>query len=99
LWKAFAPGESEPLFTLKATNAFSFKPRVNIFLPSNTAQKQPDYTIEGAFLAKKCRIYFGEELVAEVRDSEFVPFFISVSQIWMTFEFFSAVCNLPTGSA
>ncbi|KAG0579223.1 hypothetical protein M758_4G084100 [Ceratodon purpureus] len=66
VWKAFAPGESEPLFTLKSTNAFSFKPRVNIFLPSNTAQKQPDYTIEGGFLAKKCRIYFGEELVAEV---------------------------------
>lgn len=66
VWRAFAPGGSEPLFTLKSTSAFSFKPNVNIFLPSNTAQKQPDYTIEGGFLAKRCRIYFGEELVAEV---------------------------------
>lgn len=72
VWKAFAPGEQEPLFTLKSLNAFSFKPRVNIFLPSNTAQKQPDYTIVGGFLAKKCRIYFGEELVAEVRDLFFL---------------------------
>ncbi|XP_024390269.1 protein LURP-one-related 15 isoform X2 [Physcomitrium patens] len=30
------------------------------------AQKKPDYTIEGSFLAKKCLIYFGEELVTEV---------------------------------
>ncbi|XP_024393150.1 protein LURP-one-related 15 [Physcomitrium patens] len=66
VWRAFAPGDSEPLYTLKATTAFSFKPGINIFLRSNTAQKKPDYTIEGLFLAKKCSIYFGEELVAEV---------------------------------
>lgn len=68
VWRAFAPGDSEPLYTLKATTAFSFKPGINIFLRSNTAQKKPDYTIEGLFLAKKCSIYFGEELVAEVCD-------------------------------
>lgn len=66
LWRAFVPGESVPLFTVKATNAFSFSPKVNIFLHSNVAQKQPDYTIEGDFLAKNCRIFHGEVLVAEV---------------------------------
>jgi uncharacterized protein YxjI len=66
VWKAYSPGESEPLFTLKSSSAFSFKPKVNIFLSTNTAQKQPDYTVDGGFLAKKCRIYFGDELVAEV---------------------------------
>lgn len=66
VWKAYSPGESEPLFTLKSSSAFSFKPKVNIFLSTNTAQKTPDYTVDGGFLAKKCRIYFGDELVAEV---------------------------------
>lgn len=66
VWKAYSPGESEALFTLKSLSAFTCKPKVNIFLASNTAQKKPDYTIEGSFLAKKCLIYFGEELVTEV---------------------------------
>lgn len=52
---------------MKSLSAFTCKPKVNIFLASNTAQKKPDYTIEGSFLAKKCLIYFGEELVTEVR--------------------------------
>lgn len=80
VWKVYSPGESEPLFTLKSSSAFSFKPKLNIFLSTNTAQKTPDYTVDGGFLAKKCRIFFGDELVAEVPHTKHKPFLLTNPQ-------------------
>lgn len=66
-WRAFEPGNEEPpLWTIKKVTFCSFKPRMKIFLHSNTERKIPDYSIKGEFLCKKCIIYSGEQKVAEV---------------------------------
>lgn len=67
IWRAFEPGNQEPpLWTVKKLTFCSFRPRLAIFLPSNTERKIPDYSIKGEFLCKKSIIYFGEQKVAEV---------------------------------
>ena len=75
-WRAFAPNNPDlPLFTVRKTACCSFKPSLHVFLPSNTDQKVPDYTIKGNSLAKKCSVYLGntQQLVAEVRRHSLSP--------------------------
>jgi len=67
VWRTFEPGNKEqPLWTVKKATFCNFRPRLQIFLPSNTQRAIPDYTIEGQWQCKKCTIFCGEQKVAEV---------------------------------
>jgi hypothetical protein len=52
---------------MKKATFCNFRPRLQIFLPSNTQREIPDYAIEGQWQCKKCTIFCGEQKVAEVR--------------------------------
>jgi uncharacterized protein YxjI len=67
VWRAFDPGNKEqPLWTMKKSTFCSFRPQLQIFLPSNTEREVPDYTMKGQWLCKKVTIFLGEQKVAEV---------------------------------
>ncbi|XP_038981081.1 protein LURP-one-related 15-like [Phoenix dactylifera] len=62
-WQVFIGGSFDPkdlLFTVEKTKIVQFKSKLNIFLASNTGKDVCDFTIEGTFLTRSCKVYKGD---------------------------------------
>ncbi|KAG1338992.1 putative TOM1-like protein 7 [Cocos nucifera] len=62
-WQVFG-GDSfdheDLLFTVERTKAVQVKSKLNVFLASNTSKDVCDFTIDGSFFKRSCKIYKGD---------------------------------------
>ncbi|XP_010911049.1 protein LURP-one-related 10-like [Elaeis guineensis] len=62
-WQVFS-GDSfdqkDLLFTVERTTMVQFKSKLNVFLASNTSKDVCDFTIEGSFFKRSCKVYKGD---------------------------------------
>ena len=68
-WEVFK-GDSQNrrdlIFTAKKHSIVNRQTNLDVFLAKNTAEKVPDFKVEGSFSGKSYTIYAGEVIIAQV---------------------------------
>lgn len=69
-WDAFRGDQPKPddaLFTVKRSAYFQLKTSLNVFLASAKKDSNPDFKVKGNYFERKCTVFHGSEIVAEVK--------------------------------
>ena len=58
------------LFSVKKSSVMQFKTHLEVFLPQNSEESDPDFEVKGNFFEREAQIYWRDQLIAEVKSKK-----------------------------
>lgn len=66
--KGYSTEKMDVVYSLKASSAFQFRTKLDVYLATNTSEETvSDYRIKASSWDLSCSVYKGDNIVAEVR--------------------------------